>query len=187
MRAAKEGELSILEWAFERHVKFTGSHISAAASSGNLEVVKWLRVHGAPIGHYGLCKRAVESGNLEVVQWALNSGAPFELYEIYYTTTAAGHVPVLEWLRKNEAELLKKTKKHQKADNFPQQILWAAVEYGQIGVLEWAKHNPDFTDEIWKEENSTLEEEAIRYKQADTLKWLVNRKASFSDDQEINA
>jgi hypothetical protein len=49
----------------------------AAARSGKLEVLKWLRAGGCPWDTYTCCG-AARSGHLEVLQWARANGCPWD-------------------------------------------------------------------------------------------------------------
>ena len=48
-----------------------------AASSGNLQVIQWLRGKGCPWS-YLTCYLAVENGRVEVLRWARENGCPWD-------------------------------------------------------------------------------------------------------------
>ena len=50
-----------------------------AASSGNLELVQWLRGEGCPWDHW-TCFYAVECDHVEVLRWARENGCPWEAF-----------------------------------------------------------------------------------------------------------
>src|SRR4051812_26198874 len=47
-RAAKGGQIEILQWALQRGIPCDETACLAAASTGQLEALKWLREHGVP-------------------------------------------------------------------------------------------------------------------------------------------
>ena len=50
--------------------------MTAAAKSGNLELVQWLRGEDCKWNHMS-CTWAVDKGHVEVLRWARGNGAPW--------------------------------------------------------------------------------------------------------------
>ena len=74
--------------------------ISAAASSGELEVFRWLVDQEAPWDKDTTCIEAVEGGNLEVLKIARQHDCPWEGDEMV-VAVGNGDIAMLEWLIDN--------------------------------------------------------------------------------------
>ncbi len=95
--AALTGKGKILRWALGNHgTTLTPEVFSAAISSGNLKMAKWLRERGCPWSEEAFFV-AAEKGKREILDWLLRHGCPWNS-EIYLH---AQNIRVLEWLRKN--------------------------------------------------------------------------------------
>ena len=76
--------------------------IWSAASSGNLELVQWLRGEGCPWS-YLTCYWAVKQGHVEVLRWARENGCPWNASIrraatiLGYTDDLGDHVEEEEW------------------------------------------------------------------------------------------
>ncbi|KAL6053546.1 Replication factor A/ankyrin repeat domain-containing protein, partial [Balamuthia mandrillaris] len=71
---------------------------TAAAASGNLDLLHWARDNGYSWDQ-ATCAAAARNGHLEALKWARENGCPWNIK----TCTAAaehGHLEVLQWLRK---------------------------------------------------------------------------------------
>ncbi len=71
----------------------------AAARSGKLEVLKWLRAGGCPWDTYTCC-RAARSGHLEVLQWARENVCPWD-EKMCCSAALGGNLDLLQWAREN--------------------------------------------------------------------------------------
>lgn len=75
---AKGGHLDIIIWAKDfANLSLDTQHcINGAVSSGNIELVKWLRSEGAQWNDNTLVS-AARNGNIELLQYLFQSGCPF--------------------------------------------------------------------------------------------------------------
>ncbi len=106
------GDLSLLQWTLDRYdpdakycngifkgtQKLRDTTFACAASSGNLELVKWLWNQGCPWSSYA-CARAAKAGHWRILRWLRDHGCPWDRR----TTAAAaagGHLRILQNLRK---------------------------------------------------------------------------------------
>jgi len=70
----------------------------AAARSGKLEVLKWLRAGGCPWDTYTCCG-AARSGHLEVLQWARENVCPWD-EKTCCSAALGGNLDLLQWAEK---------------------------------------------------------------------------------------
>ena len=82
---------------------------SAAASSGHLELVKWLCGEGGFAMNEGVMAWAAMSGNLELVRWLRGEGCPWDMWTCHGAVDQ-GHVEVLRWARENGCEWIAETR-----------------------------------------------------------------------------
>ena len=73
----------------------------AAASGGQLDVLRWVRAHGATWDKR-TCEMAAYNGHLEVLQWLRANDCPWEEW-ICANTAGQGHLEVLQWVSENDA------------------------------------------------------------------------------------
>jgi hypothetical protein len=98
----------------------------AAARSGQLEVLQWLRANSCPWDGF-TCALAVEDGHLEVRQWLLANGCPWDERTCSWAA-AGGHLKVLQWLRANGCLCDEET-------------CMSAARGGHLEVLQCAREN----------------------------------------------
>lgn len=72
---AKNGLLSLMQWARANGCPWNIYTCAWAARFGNLEALQWLRANGCPWNKY-TCNWAARYGHLEVLQWARANGCP---------------------------------------------------------------------------------------------------------------
>ena len=78
--AAQYGHMVLAQWLIqEQGFAMDERVIQWAASSGNLELVKWLRGEGCPWNRW-TCHWAVRDGHVEVLRWARANGCPWRAY-----------------------------------------------------------------------------------------------------------
>jgi len=70
---AKQGWLSLLQWARQKGCKWDAATCSAAAGAGHLEILKWARANGC-IWNTDTCSAAAGAGHLDVLKWAREAG-----------------------------------------------------------------------------------------------------------------
>ena len=79
-RNARNEQLHVLQWLQENGYQFNHrAYVQAAACSGSLEVLQYLRNLVPPCPwSFQVCNIAVKQGNLEMLQWAISNGCPFQ-------------------------------------------------------------------------------------------------------------
>ena len=78
--AAEYGHKELVRWLIqEQGFAMDRNVMSHAASSGNLELVKWLRSEGCPWDAW-TCRRAAQNGHLETLRWARENGCEWDAY-----------------------------------------------------------------------------------------------------------
>ena len=127
-RAARAGQLSVLQWAVAHGFDFGASTCSSAARGGHLSVLQWLRQTGCDWDE-STCGMAAESGNLALLQWAKANGCDWSNGRgVCYGAANGGHLEVLQWARANGCEWNISTTS-------------AASRGGHLDVLRWAVRN----------------------------------------------
>ena len=97
--AARSGQLEELQWLRANGCPWDRWTCSGAARGGHLEVLQWLRANGCPWDEW-TCSRAARGGHLEVLQWAHANGCPWD-EETCTFAAQGGHLEVLQWARAN--------------------------------------------------------------------------------------
>ena len=79
-RNARNEQLHVLQWLQENGYQFNHrAYVQAAACSGSLEVLQYLRNLVPPCPwSFQVCNIAVKQGNLEMLQWAISNGCPYK-------------------------------------------------------------------------------------------------------------
>ena len=79
-RNARNEQLHVLQWLQENGYQFNHrAYVQAAACSGSLEVLQYLRNLVPPCPwSFQVCNIAVKQGNLEMLQWAILNGCPIK-------------------------------------------------------------------------------------------------------------
>jgi hypothetical protein len=126
MKAAKTGQLEVLQWLRENGCPWDEYTCHHAAEGGHLEVLQWLRANGCP-WNASTCGSAAEGGQLEVLQWLRANGCPWD--ECTCAEAAGGgHLEVLQWARANGCPWNVST-------------CSGAANGGHLEVLRWTRAN----------------------------------------------
>jgi hypothetical protein len=98
-RVAETNKLELLKWAREeKNCKWDKRPIEAAASQGNLEMVKYCVANKCPIHRFRACARAAENGHLECLKYLREEAkAPWESGTANLAALN-GHLHILEYL-----------------------------------------------------------------------------------------
>ena len=96
--AALYGHMVRVRWLIqEQGFAMDRKVMVAAAMSGNLELVRWLRANGCP-WDFMTCFFA--ASNLELIRWLRANGCPWD-WRTCFGAVHKGHVEVLRWAREN--------------------------------------------------------------------------------------
>ena len=144
-------QISDAEWEELRDLDYRNEMCPAAALSGNLAALQWLRANGCAWG-YSTTNAAAGGGHLEVLRWARANGCTWSINRSECLDAAeGGHIVVLEWLRAN-------------GHTWNEDICTAAALRGQLECLTRARANGC----PWNEYTCTA---AARWGHLDVLKW----------------
>ena len=125
--AASSGQLEALQWLREDGCPWNENTCAMAAYGGHLEVLQWIRANGCPWDERTCYCAATEIGNLEVLQWAHANGCPWD--EGTCSEAALhGNLEILQWLRANDCPWDVRTCQY-------------AAKQGEFEVLQWARAN----------------------------------------------
>jgi hypothetical protein len=179
--AAKEGQLSILEWMKmcflpEQFFINNKSTCDGAASGGHLKVLKWARKNGYDWDVY-TCSCAAEFGHLEILKWARENGCCWN-ERTCSQAALNGHLDVLKWARENRCPWDKWTCHNAALNGHLKVLKWAkkngcpwddwtcsyAASGGHLEILKWARENGC----PWNEETCI---NAEIYGHLEVLKW----------------
>ena len=105
-RAAYFGHIDILEWLHgQDDFAWTGAECSYAASTGQLEALKWLRAHGQPWG--GTLFSAIEGCHLPIIVWAHENGCPLSLgYKAQGADVVIWHDPTFSAVHNDRPDIV---------------------------------------------------------------------------------
>ena len=124
--------LGALQW-LHTHMNSSFPHWQAymdvAASSGNLELVKFLHENRTEGCTVNAMNGAARNGHLDIVEWLhlnRNEGCTTNAMD---GAAANGHINVLEWLHANRSE------------GYTDQILSVAARNGHMETVEWIHQN----------------------------------------------
>ncbi|KAL6077681.1 Ankyrin repeat domain-containing protein [Balamuthia mandrillaris] len=198
--AVKLGGLPVVQWLCEQPGYSLRSlrNCEAAAETGQLALLQWLRDHGANWAG-GVLRLAALNGHLEVLQWAAKNYCPWKedpMADDYFyhpcpvllAAAHGGHVEVLEWLWEHYPTRMQ-AKKHNSS------YASTAASRGHVQVLEWLKERGFRWDEFtfwgaavharwevlkWLQENGCPWDErafsaVIERRGMETMEWLHER------------
>ena len=102
-RAAGYGHWELVQWLIKKQGFVADKWVMAwAATSGNLELMKWLRGEGAEWDE-SACAYAALTGHLHVLQWLRGKGCAWNGATCHVAVNH-GQVEVLRWARENGCE-----------------------------------------------------------------------------------
>jgi hypothetical protein len=125
-KAAKYGQLYVLQWLRRYGCAWNSDTCSAAALIGHLPILQWLRENGCDWNEMTCCN-AARYGHLTCLQWARENGCDWNSH----TCAAAadnGHLTCLQWARENGCDWDRDT------------CIYAAAN-GHLSCLQWAREN----------------------------------------------
>ncbi len=116
----------ILLLRFKLKCPFDANVCAAAAVSGNLEHLKWLRKMNFPWSG-DTVKFAVQYGRFELLKWAIENGCPWNEW-VCPMAAEQGRLDILEWVRS-------------KGCPWDSRTCSCAAYSNRLGVLKWAHAN----------------------------------------------
>jgi hypothetical protein len=172
--AAYSGNMTMLEHLKELKVLFVSDACSYASLGGHLTLVRWFYRHGIRLRS---CAEAARSGNIELVKWLKINDVAWDNLTCAAAATG-GHLPLLQWLRspfwvRNDCQ------EYETGGYLPDLCPWdqltctAAAAIGRIDILDWCR-NRKITVRgdapcPWDEGTCAA---AASHNQPQTLKWL---------------
>jgi hypothetical protein len=96
--AASGGHLAVLQWARQNACPWDESTCTGAAAGGHLAVLRWSRQNGCPWNGW-TCANAAAGGYLAVLQWLRQNGCPWNRDYCISSATKNGHGHVVDWIR----------------------------------------------------------------------------------------
>jgi hypothetical protein len=124
--ASARGDLPMLCWLHLHGAPVTSRCFIVAARNGRLELMRWLlREVGAPADYY-IAAAAYDNLHWDVLRLAVENGCPvLEAANLYYRAAQHGNLPVLQWARQRGL------------DEWDTRAAIAAASAGHLHVLSW--------------------------------------------------
>jgi hypothetical protein len=195
--AACGGKLHVLTWLADVGCPIGYPPFASAASSGNVQVLEWLRdsrlaSHGdfeLIVEDISVCVAAAKFGHLPAIQWLGRHGFRWDA-RTCYAAAEYGHLHVLQWLAENGCPMrLSMAATHAVRNGHLHVLQWLhakgwqihsvcdiAAEGGHLHVLQWIKsqgcqcHARETMRDNWSAWACTV---AAVGGHLDTLRWLV--------------
>ena len=137
---ASQGNISLLQWAWDNGCPLDSSTSSMAAKRGHLEVLKWA-IERDCTWENATFLMAARGGHLEVLKWVKENGwineeisypPKLSLYqEICIEAARGGHLEVLKWVKENGCSWDREERCSRMYD--------AAAYGGHVEVLKWLR------------------------------------------------
>jgi len=99
--AARSGQIHVLKWMRGRGLEFDWNCYScdAAARGGHLMVLQWLRERGSP-WDWTTSNAAIEGRHLELLRWAIKNGCPYDEDDFREITDPSFH----QWFESHKTQ-----------------------------------------------------------------------------------
>ena len=162
-KVARTNKLELLKWIREeKKCRWDRRTITAAASQGNLEMVKYCVANECPIGTWA-CSDATENGHLECLKYLHEEAkAPWGSHTAEWAAQN-GHLHILEYLVER------------KCDQFDVSACWFAAMCGHFDCL---KYLHETAKAPWDEE---AVREARKYNETECVQYLLENNCSLPD------
>ena len=145
---------SICKLLFKKYSIFTESIMNGVASSGNLELLKWIRKKGYEITLH-VSNTASINGQLEVLKWIYENDNTNIINFICEHVAKYGYLEILKWAREKGFAMDRFTCSNAALNNHIEILKWAYENgcpwdestcknlalNGQLAVLKWAREN----------------------------------------------
>ena len=135
--ASENGQLDVLKWLKLKGCPLGGMFPCNAASRGHLEVLKWLKSEKCPWDAWAAAF-AANRGHLEILKWMRSEGCPWDKWTPGYAARG-GRVEVLEWLKSEECPWDSKVIDYCLSENFYLNQEKALSKERRAKVVEWLK------------------------------------------------
>ena len=131
VKAASAGKISILEWLEEEVMTYDRNNtlpLEEAASTGQLETVKWLHKRGFRLTE--LVFSSAGAGTIEVLEYLIDNNCPMDTYA-YATAIMSNKLENIKWLHlhkcpyDNDSTLLAQNMNHPN----PEIIKWLTITF----------------------------------------------------------
>ena len=96
--AAKFGNFELLIYLSENNYEFDTETLNYAVKYGDLSIIDWLYNKGCKFHGMGnTFEYGIESGKIEVLEWLLDNKCPYYVDNLYYHTFIS-NLKILEWM-----------------------------------------------------------------------------------------
>jgi hypothetical protein len=119
--AAASGHLDALQWLREQQCDWNATTSAQAAEQGHLHILQWAREHHCPWDET-TCSSAAKNGHLCVLQWARQQGCPWNA-DTCSEAARHGHLDVVRWVYEHLGDY--------------HMLCVSAAAGGQLHILQW--------------------------------------------------
>jgi hypothetical protein len=158
--AAQSGDLELLKWLRLQGCQWNTRVCTDAASHGHLKLLKWARENGCPWDNK-VYDAAARNGHIQIIQWALDNGCP-RSDNACSKAAITGKIDILEFLVNNGFVI-------------GHDVAVTAARFGRVNVLEWLKdHNFEITEDVATE--------ALDHHRNAVVKWLIANNCPINSE-----
>ena len=175
--AASFGNYQLVVWLIEQGFLWDNHSTEAAASGGNIEVLKFLRLLNSPWSE-DVCINAARRGYLGLLQWAKDSGCPWPVSGMFPAAARSNNVLLYQWLFDQACPFEAEESFH------------IAVQFGNFELLKFARSKEfdywsDALNRIIQEHAASRGDlETIQWARLETIKWQREREQLPAEQQE---
>jgi hypothetical protein len=117
-----------------KKIKYNGYQIPHdAASSGNLDLLKWVCDLGYELSFFTY-DGAARNGHLEIIKWIFEEGHVVWDRQLCVTAAKYGQLNILKWIRQDNVLWDQRV-------SALKRICQTAFQYGHSEIVEWAQQN----------------------------------------------
>jgi hypothetical protein len=127
--AAASGNLEVLIYLRSLDCPWSETIYLAAAAEGHLEILKWAESHGCPWDNSDLFPAAAKSSNRDVYQWLLDRQCPFKEEVSFHVACECGNFEFMKFSRANRFNV--------QSDDLLN-LIDCAADRGDLETIHWA-------------------------------------------------
>jgi hypothetical protein len=128
--AAASGNLEVLMYLRSLDCPWSETIYLAAAAKGHLEILKWAESHGCPWDNSDLFPAAAKSSNRDVYQWLHDRQCPFKEEVSFVDACECGNFEFIKFARANGATVI--------SEDLLLDLIDCAADRGDLETIKWA-------------------------------------------------
>jgi ankyrin repeat protein len=128
--AAASGNLEVLIYLRSLDCPWSETIYLAAAAEGHLEILKWAESHGCPWDNSDLFPAAAQSSNRDVYQWLHDRQCPFKEEVSFHVACECGNFEFIKFARANGSTVM--------SEELLLDLIDCAADRGDLETIYWA-------------------------------------------------